>query len=472
VAWLTCGAFTVLALALRLYDLSPYGLDVDEAFSVAAAQSSWAGMFQTVITDKSHPPLHYIVLKLALGLGGAPEVWARLPSVLFGTALVPIAHAVGRELRLKRADLLLVLTLVTTSGFLIYYAQYARMFAALEFFAALSLLLFIRLWRTFSWRTWGWLTAINSLMVYSHYWGWLVIATQCVLMAVCRQRMLERKTAMMVLSGMITGLVFLPWAILVALAALRLDDLSGQIAWMGSDVPSLIDCLWLFAAFDGFIRFEHAARIGLVLFALPIAAFSLRFIPAGRYRDILALDAPGFWIVMIAGPILLTMLGSTLGHQNLWGERHLSILALPYYVLVGLSLSRLEPRAAAHVLRAAILAWAVAACMTYLARDDKKFHWERVVATITARPPAPVYVSGTFTLRPLAYYLDRPVTEELDLPAIPESRFWYVYRDTTWKGARPEAQFTSLGYMVFPIAAIHWWDQTVTALLVEKPHQP
>lgn len=471
-AWLVCGAFTVLALALRLYDLSPYGLDVDEVFSVAAAQSSWARMFEIVITDKSHPPLHYIILKLALGLGGAPEFWARLPSVLFGTALVPIAYAVGQKLRLKRADLLLVLALVTTSGFLIYYAQYARTFAALEFFAALSLLLFIRLWRTFSWRTWGLLTATNSLMVYAHYWGWLVIATQCVLMAAGQRRTIERKAAMMVLSGMITGLVFLPWAILVALAALRLDDLTGQIAWMGSDVPGLIDGLWLFAAFDGFIRFDHAARIGLVLFALPIAVFSLRSVTAGRYRDILALDAPGFWIVTIAGPILLTMLGSFLGHQNLWGERHLSILALPYYVLVGLSLSRLEPRLAAHILRAAILVWAIAAGLTSLARDDKKFHWERVVATITARPPAPVYVSGTFTLRPLAYYLDRPVMEELDLRAIPDGRFWYVYRDTTWKGARPEAQFAGLGYAVAPLAAIHWWDQTVTALLVEKPHQP
>jgi 4-amino-4-deoxy-L-arabinose transferase-like glycosyltransferase len=425
-------------------------------------------MFTIVITDKSHPPLHYVVLKLALGLGGAPEFWARLPSVLFGTSLVPIAYAVGRELRLRRLDLLLVLTLVTSSGFLIYYAQYARMFAALECFAALSLLLFIRLWRDFSWRTWGLLTVVNSLMVYSHYWGWLAIATQCVLMAVGQGR---KAAAMMVLSGAVTGLVFLPWAVLVALAALRLENLAGQIAWMGNEVPGVIDGLWLFAAFNGFIPFEHAARIGLVLFALPIAAFCLRFV-RDSHRETLDLNAPGFWIVMIAGPILLTMLGSMIGHQNLWGERHLSILALPYYLLIGLSLSRLEPRLLAHVLRAAILVWAIAAAATYLARDDKKFHWERVVAEITARAPTPVYVSGYFTRLPLAYYLDIPVTEELDLKAIPDDRFWYIYRDTSWNGVRPEVQFAGLGYTAEPVAAIHWWDQTVTALLVQKPRQP
>jgi hypothetical protein len=310
---------------------------------------------------------------------------------------------------------------------------------------------------------------VNSLMVYSHYWGVLVIATQCLLMAAGQGR---KPATRMALSGLITGLVFLPWAVLVALAALRLENLAGQIAWMGEEVPGVIDCLWLFAAMNGFIPFETASRIGLVLFALPIAAFGLQFIRQKRRRELIALDAPGFWIVMIAGPILLTMLGSYLGHQNLWGERHLSIVALPYYLLIGLSLTRLEPRLLAHVLRLVILVWAVAAAAAYLARDDKKFHWERVVAAITARPAAPVYVSGTFTRRPLAYYLAGPVTEELDLQAVRDARFWYVYRDTSWAGARPEVQFAGLGYTVEPVAAIHWWDQTVTALLVRKPGGP
>src|SRR3546814_5743711 len=65
IAWLACVTLTALALALRVFDLAAYGLETDEVFSVIAARSSWDQMFSIVVEDKSHPPLHYIVLKLS-----------------------------------------------------------------------------------------------------------------------------------------------------------------------------------------------------------------------------------------------------------------------------------------------------------------------------------------------------------------------------------------------------------------------
>lgn len=467
-AWVTCATFVALAAALRLYDLSAYGLETDEVFSVTAARAAWNQMFAIIVNDKSHPPLHYILLKLSLGLDAKPEIGARLPSVLFGVGLVPVAWALCRDLALKYRDALLVLLLTATNGALIYFAQYARMFAALEFFAALSLLLFVRLWREFSWRTWALLTVVNILMVYSHYWGAVAVATQCILIVLG-----GRKTAaMMSLSAAITGLAFLPWVLLVGWAAQHQGNLAGQISWMGTRVPGLIDYLWLIAAFNGFIAFPYATRLGLLLFAAPVLAACLPFAIKRRYREFLEPDSPGFWIVLIVTPMVLTSLGSFVAKQNLWGERHLSMVALPYYVLIGLSLGRVKPDRLAHILRGAIVIWTIGAAATYLARDDKRYHWEILAETIATRTPAPVYVSELFVQWPLAYYLkdtpEIPVTEERELGNIRETRFWYVYRDVTWTGADPATQFISQGYTIGSRLTMPWWRQTVVALLIEK----
>jgi hypothetical protein len=177
--------------------------------------------------------------------------------------------------------------------------------------------------------------------------------------------------------------------------------------------------------------------------------------------------------VLIVTPMVLTSLGSFIAKQNLWGERHLSMIALPYYVLIGLSLGRLKPDRLAHILRGAIVIWTIAAAATYLARDDKRYHWEILAETIATRPPAPVYVSEIFVQWPLAYYLkDTPeitVTEEREPGEIRDTRFWYVYRDVTWTGADPAAQFISRGYAVGTTLTMPWWQQTVVALLIEKP---
>jgi 4-amino-4-deoxy-L-arabinose transferase-like glycosyltransferase len=471
--WLICGAFMAAAFALRTFDLAAYGFDTDEVFSVTAAQNTWREMFAIVADDKSHPPLHYIVLKLALDLGGVSETWGRLPSVLFGVGLVPVAYGICRQICLDRRDTAFVLCLVTVNSALIYYAQYARMFAALEFFAALSLWALIRLRRDASWGAWGVLTGVNVLMVYSHYWGWLMIVAQCLLMALAGRRRLW----MMLLSAVSVVIAFLPWAILVAQAARRTGGLAGQISWMGTDVPGLIDYLWLIATFNGLITINGATvatRFGLIVFALPIAAAGKHVMAQRHLGNLFAPREPGFWIVLLVTPILLTSLGSYLAKQNLWGERHLSMLIVPYYILLGLAISTIKSQRLAGVIRVALLAWAVTSSASYLVRDDKKYHFESLADQIAAVAPAPVYVSEHFFIGlPLAYHLEKegrdgPVVEERNLATIDKPRFWYVYRSVAWQGAAPELQFADRGYRIGARISMHWWQQTMTALLVEK----
>jgi 4-amino-4-deoxy-L-arabinose transferase-like glycosyltransferase len=491
--WAVLAAAIILALALRLVHLGS-GLDPDEVWSVLVARFDWPDLLSTVIRDKSHPPFHYALLKLSIDIFGESEISARLTSLLLGVGLIPVAFAICRELRLKTIDSALVLTLVATSGVLIELAQYARDFVALEFFAALSLLLYIRLRDRPSW--WGciFFTITNILMVYSHYWGFLLIAAEA-LLALTERR---KAAALTLLSAGITGLAFLPWAALVVLSAYRQENLAGQISWMGTGVPGPLSYLRLFAGFNGVIDFDYSARLGLMVLGAPIALVSLRSVAKDGLGTFFHRGSVGFWIAVIVVPLLLTSLGSYLAKQNLWGVRHLSMTAVPYYLLIGLSLSNLPNRAWTHGLRGLIALWVAGSLTTYLAEPYKKLHWETLAQTIAAREPAPIYFGDVFCELPLAYYLERipgfPTSNHVkDLagvfvltalrvgePMLPEEitadRFWYVYRDVTWHAAQPDMLFARLGYGVHTAVSTRanhralrdGVPEEVTALLIER----
>jgi len=236
--WLILFAASTLALALRLLWLGRYGFDGDEIFSLQAAASTWRHLLVTAVNDKSHPPLFYASLKLWLMFIPANETQVRLLSVLFGTALISVTFAICRRLRLAEADTTLVIVLIAVNGELIYYAQHTRMFALLELSSGISILAFVRfLLAPVSWRMLLLLSAANSLMVYSHYWGWLAIAAQLMCVLICQRA----KVCAFVWSSLAVAVVFMPWAIAVTAVALDQGGVTAQIAWMGTGVPGLSD---------------------------------------------------------------------------------------------------------------------------------------------------------------------------------------------------------------------------------------
>jgi hypothetical protein len=169
--WLALFTVSSLALGLRLFAIGRYGFDGDEIFSLRAAGGTWHHLLLSAINDKSHPPLFYALLRLWQLLTPANESYVRLLSVLLGTALVPVAFAICRKLRLAETDILLVTLLVAVNGELIYYAQRARVFPLFELTSGLSMLAFVYF---FAERSCGRLIVLlcvaNLLMVYSHYW--------------------------------------------------------------------------------------------------------------------------------------------------------------------------------------------------------------------------------------------------------------------------------------------------------------
>ncbi len=136
----------LIALALRLINLTYHSLWFDEAMSVYWARQSAPRILEvgfTLVEDRL-PPLYYLTLKGWTGLFGFSETSVRLPSVLYGVLLTPVLASLAAQLFNRRVALFAAL-LVALNPFLIWYNQEARMYAAAVFFGTLAIWAFLHL---------------------------------------------------------------------------------------------------------------------------------------------------------------------------------------------------------------------------------------------------------------------------------------------------------------------------------------
>lgn len=117
---------TLLAVVLRLATERSFW--VDEAISVRQVQLPLGAMLDDLRGTDVHPPLHFIVLWGVVRLLGTAEWAVRLPSVLFGAALVPCLYGLCREL-FDRRTAQVAAVLAVPAPFLVWYSQEARMYA-------------------------------------------------------------------------------------------------------------------------------------------------------------------------------------------------------------------------------------------------------------------------------------------------------------------------------------------------------
>lgn len=143
-AWRPLVAITLVALALRVINLSGRTTEYDEIVSVWFAAADFARMVRGTAAD-TMPPLYYALLHL-----WAPEVaplwWERLPSVACSAATVPVVYVLGR-LTTGAVPARLAALLAAVSPFFVFYGQFARMYALLALLvlmAAVCLLLAAR----------------------------------------------------------------------------------------------------------------------------------------------------------------------------------------------------------------------------------------------------------------------------------------------------------------------------------------
>ncbi|MFI7546852.1 glycosyltransferase family 39 protein [Actinoplanes sp. NPDC049599] len=176
---------TVVGALLRLFPLRSVWLD--EAISIGQARLPYGRMLTQFMNDDLHPPLWGSVLWLSLRVLGDGPLAVRIPSVIAGTACIPLTYLLGRELYDRRAGLAAAV-LMAVAPLAVWYSGEARMYACYLLFSVLALLGQARVLNRGDRLGWTLFTLGSAAMIYTHYFSVLQLAAQHLIFAVAATR--------------------------------------------------------------------------------------------------------------------------------------------------------------------------------------------------------------------------------------------------------------------------------------------
>jgi uncharacterized membrane protein len=167
---------TIFGLGLRLYIVRGFWLD--EATSGFDSRLSYGGMLRYLEHD-NHPPLEYSILWAVAHTIGSTQTELRLPSVLFGTLMIPMLYLAGRAL--YRPQVGVVAAAFGTVGALaVWYSQEARMYSLFMLLATVTIWAQSRALTTDKKRYWLAWAAASTGLLWDQWFSSLAILTEVV----------------------------------------------------------------------------------------------------------------------------------------------------------------------------------------------------------------------------------------------------------------------------------------------------
>jgi uncharacterized membrane protein len=324
-------------VAVRVWHLTDSCLWFDEIFSVHAAEHSWGSLFKFVAQDLIHPPLFYAALKIWIGAGGESLLWLRmLPVVFSALALVPFVY-LCKELKFSSSTMLIALAFLAVNGSLIKYTQTLRMYSMLMFLSLLSIWLFARYFNRG--KSFVPLLIVNLLLIYTHYFGWLVVGSEIIAILVFQLIKWRRMVSMAV----ILSLSFVPWIWAIWQAARSGSDVGQNISWMAR--PGIREMIaFLFDLTEPFyFQASNAEAASLYRVSIPVVLilFTAVVIYLVTWKNDEDKHRVYFLAVFVIFPVIAAFLASWISPYSVWGTRHLIIIYAPVAILLAYTLTRI-----------------------------------------------------------------------------------------------------------------------------------
>lgn len=444
IAWpaITLAALLFLFVSVRLWKMAAYPLWGGELFTMIGVEQGWQEMISYIVSDIVHPPLFYILLKVWTMMGGQSLLWLKLFPVLSGTAVVVPFILLCREMEFRLPEINLALLLLAVNGYLIHYTQELRMYSLFLFLAVCSFWLFMRFFKPVQ-PVAGQLvllTLVNLLLIYTHYYGWIVVGVEFLFLLIWQRRLLLA----FALTILFLLLCFAPWAFQVIEEARSIGGLKQNLDWIPK--PGLTDLLNFYVTLNGPLGFTRSVKLlGLLVFGLPLMLWLWQLIRTGftTQRE----EAIRFsWLALLSClPVVGIFLVSQGLPQAVWIDRYFLFIAIPYMMWVAAAVYRLQRPWLRNIWLIAIVLWSLVAGLNDLRTN--RMAWEgpqvgsRVAWDILAQQM--VEAEGS-SLRPIKVYSLTVVSKGLRtgdwaiatslayyLEALNEDRFQIVYvRDT------------------------------------------
>ena len=376
---------------MRLWRLTAFSLDGDEIFSLLLARSDWHALFASATQDAIHPPLLYVLLKGWIWIGGESLFWLRLfPVVASVLCLIPFFFLCG-NLGVPPGARNLALAIASVHPYAVFYSQHMRMYCLLMLLGLVSAWLFQLYLEQPSLRNLSALTAANVFLVYTHYYGWLIVGLECLYLIWRRHRV-----SPFIYSTALVIALFSPWAWFAG-QTLHNRGLAVNLGWLVR--PTVTDMLWFFVDLTGSAEFPRLGVRGAVI------VLALLVITYRRYQDLGA-----HWLMLLwIAPAPIAFLASQWLPQSIWGHRHLVFTLWPFLIVFADSVYRLRTpfRLAVMALIAVWGAYAIAFHPT----DDRKVPYDSFTLDLLNQESSgdariPLFTVDPYLHYPLWFYMD------------------------------------------------------------------
>jgi mannosyltransferase len=412
---LTVAAITLVGLVLRVALIDTQSLRLDESLSLnQVLHHSLFGLWNYLVTGNVHVPLYHTILYGWVRLVGTAEWQIRIPSVVFGTAAIPVFFLVGRRIAGTRAAVFAA-AIGAASPLWIWHSDEARMYPLLLFMVlASTALMFQALDRGGFWR-WAAYAVVTGLSFYTHYFALLMPPVQFAFVLI--YRFPRRKV--LAWFGAMTGaaLMFLPW--LIALYTLRIEAsgvsslangvrLHAQSYTVFGITYSLIAFLLVFVVGYGAAIGNGAGPLAvlsyMVVCSWPLVA--LVGVTARRVGEFLRSRAFAFlmtWLVFMVGVVFV----ANAVKPGLFIQRYLIVASAPLFLLVGIGLARLIRPTAIALALVLVSFGALSVVEAQQVGNPAREDFRGAAAAIEAgyQPGDAVILMPSFYSTPMEYYV-------------------------------------------------------------------
>lgn len=200
-----------LGFVIRLHNLGGDSMWTDE---IQTMLDSHNGLAAAIDAPRDHPPLIYVLTSLSINAWGENEFAGRLPSFFAAVLTIPLIIILGKTLGHTWVGIWAALFLVF-SPFHVKYSQEARHYSLLLLTSLASYTLLYKAMVKPRRSTWAAYAIFTTLMLYTHYAGFVVMITQTVIIAVWLIGRIQRRDftifSKFIPAVLLVAILYLPW---------------------------------------------------------------------------------------------------------------------------------------------------------------------------------------------------------------------------------------------------------------------
>jgi uncharacterized membrane protein len=391
--FLLIGIFLV-GLGLRWLQLSG-NLYADEVWIIKTAVSPFPDFVQELKEDWVHPPLFHFLVRGWVYFFGLSDLSGRLVALTFGVLSILLIFWLGEWISGVRTGLVAA-GLLALSPIHIYYSQYGRHYSLFVFFVLLSMAAFLKVYYQLDNRRYGIFYIFSSiLLVYTHYFGWLIVFCQGFFFLFRRFNYFRHWVVLQA----IVILSYIPWIFLVAKFASETvsnQQLVPHISWM--ERPSLWEPVRTLIWFNGLLPIPHQGVLSFLLLG-GISLLSLK----GIFRKDKYREAILFLFSCVVVPFVLVFVVSRTV-QPIWILRAMLVSLPAYYLLIALGSQQIGEKASFGLMFIPII-WMSLVCLSYL-RNEHRMPYEQIASYLESESEdgIPILVENTYLMNPLFFY--------------------------------------------------------------------